>query len=503
SLSELTAPTANDNCDGIVTGTTNAVLPITASTTITWKYTDEAGNFSEQTQSVIVDDTTAPIIGEFENKIIQGDEDGNSILADYTSQVEVYDNCDPNPIVSQIPAPGELISGSTEITITVKDNAGNTNSTGFMVVVEDSGDPDGCNTNLFPVINEITGPIDPVPIGNPITIKASISDDNISYATWSLSTDGTTFIDQPKETILGDFISKTFDLPVNVYSIKLLIEDACGVTATSVFEYVVIYDLDGGFVTGGGWIHSPVGAYVADTSLEGKASFGFVAKYKSGRNNTSEVEGNTNFQFRNADFHFKSSAHDDMSLVISGGRSTYKGVGSINGSGIYKFMVVAIDGDLNGQLNSDKFRIKIWESDSDVLVYDNKIGESDNSDATTELEGGSIVIHKPKGNKTNDDLEIKLTDTNEAIEILETLMVLPNPIQTEAVARFSVRGDAEIILKIFDYIGREIQVLYSGSVKAMEIHDIPFQRHNMMSGVYILKLTTAKGHSYERQFIVE
>ena len=74
---------------------------------------------------------------------------------------------------------------------------------------------------------------------------------------------------------------------------------------------------------------------------------------------------------------------------------------------------------------------------------------------------------------------------------------------TEAVARFSIKEDAEVILRIFDFNGREINVLFSGPVNALEVYDITFQRNNMMSGVYILKLTTASRHSYDKQFIVE
>ena len=49
----LTAPTASDNCDGIITATTNVTPPIMASTTITWTYTDAAGNTATQTEEVI------------------------------------------------------------------------------------------------------------------------------------------------------------------------------------------------------------------------------------------------------------------------------------------------------------------------------------------------------------------------------------------------------------------------------------------------------------------
>ncbi len=61
SVTALSAPTATDNCAGTITATHNATLPITASTTITWTYTDPSGNTSSQMQSVVIDDVTAPV----------------------------------------------------------------------------------------------------------------------------------------------------------------------------------------------------------------------------------------------------------------------------------------------------------------------------------------------------------------------------------------------------------------------------------------------------------
>ena len=58
---------------------------------------------------------------------------------------------------------------------------------------------------------------------------------------------------------------------------------------------VVIYDPKGGFVTGGGWIDSPLDAYLYDPSLTGKATFGFVSKYLKGAN---APTGQTEFQFK-------------------------------------------------------------------------------------------------------------------------------------------------------------------------------------------------------------
>ncbi|WP_395049458.1 GEVED domain-containing protein, partial [Flavobacterium sp.] len=58
-----TAPTATSSCTGVVIGTTSTVLPITTqgTTIVTWTYNDGNGNTSTQNQTVIVDDTVAPI----------------------------------------------------------------------------------------------------------------------------------------------------------------------------------------------------------------------------------------------------------------------------------------------------------------------------------------------------------------------------------------------------------------------------------------------------------
>ncbi|WP_188405199.1 S8 family serine peptidase, partial [Psychroflexus salis] len=55
-VTSLTLPTATDNCDGEIIGTTNAVLPITETETITWTYQDESGNSVTQNQLISIND---------------------------------------------------------------------------------------------------------------------------------------------------------------------------------------------------------------------------------------------------------------------------------------------------------------------------------------------------------------------------------------------------------------------------------------------------------------
>ncbi|OXA82004.1 hypothetical protein B0A65_01180, partial [Flavobacterium frigidimaris] len=60
SVASIIAPTATDNCIGLVTGTTTTTFPITASTTVVWTYTDGT-NTSTQNQIVTIADTMAPV----------------------------------------------------------------------------------------------------------------------------------------------------------------------------------------------------------------------------------------------------------------------------------------------------------------------------------------------------------------------------------------------------------------------------------------------------------
>ena len=59
-------------------------------------------------------------------------------------------------------------------------------------------------------------------------------------------------------------------------------------------------------------------------------------------------------------------------------------------------MATAIEGDLNGSGGVDKFRIKIWDRETDILIYDNQVDgdPSDTADPNTAIQAGSIVIHK-------------------------------------------------------------------------------------------------------------
>jgi PKD repeat protein len=232
----------------------------------------------------------------------------------------------------------------------------------------------------------ITGPSGPVPLGTSVQASAAIGGWGTLAATWDWG-DGTLTSGQIQGPLCAG--SHLYAVP-GVYTITLTVRDGGGQSsAPAIYQFAVVYDPNGGFVTGGGWIDSPRGAYTPDTSLTGKATFGFVSKYKKG---ATVPSGETRFQFKTAGLDFESDTY--QWLVVAGAQAQFRGEGSVNGLDGYDFFITAIDGEVAGGGRPDTFRIKIWDRNSGGIVYDNLMHAPDTADPTTTLGGGSIVVHK-------------------------------------------------------------------------------------------------------------
>jgi len=315
---------------------------------VTFTFNDGNGNTSTTTQTVVVDDVTAPVVTVPQNITVNNDANVCGAVVNYN--VSATDNCSTvTPTMTAGLASGaEFPVGTTTVTYTATDAAGNKTEESFTVTVE----------NTAPTLSAMSGPEHPVEVGTAATLSANYSDNNLISGGFTFSSDGETYSNPQPASIADGRVSGSFALSPGVYNVKLLVTDACGATAEVVYEgFAVIYDPNGGFVTGGGWIYSIPGSMPSKPLAEGKATFGFNAKYKNGKNSVAEVDGSTNFQFKDRDFHFKSSSHNDMSLVVAGRKATYRGKGTVNGEGAYEFMVTVIDGDVNGGDGIDKFRI--------------------------------------------------------------------------------------------------------------------------------------------------
>ena len=159
-------------------------------------------------------------------------------------------------------------------------------------------------------------PTDPVAVSTTVNVQGNFTDPGTHTAVWSWN-DGTTSAGVVSEsaghgTVTGSHIYTV----AGVYRVTLTVTDSGGSSGQKVSPFLVVYDPNGGFVTGGGWINSPPGAYPAFPGLTGRANFGFVSKYQRG---ASIPTGTTEFEFRAAGLNFQSVAY--QWLVISGARA--------------------------------------------------------------------------------------------------------------------------------------------------------------------------------------
>jgi len=136
----VVAPTTTDNCAGTVTGTTSNPLTYTAQGTysITWTFADGNGNSSTATQSVVVLDTSAPSIVAPSTVNATANAACNAtgvVLGTPTTS----DNCAVASVSNNAPATFPL--GTTIVTWTVTDAAGNSSTAAQSVTITDNTVP--------------------------------------------------------------------------------------------------------------------------------------------------------------------------------------------------------------------------------------------------------------------------------------------------------------------------------------------------------------------------
>ena len=404
----------DDNPTGTASDTYNVTVTVT----------DDDGGEGSATTTVTVNNVT-PIITASGSVI---DENGvatvSGDITDPGSQdtfTVVIDWGEGSPETYSYPAGSKSYSQTHQY---LDDNPTATASDIYGITVTVTDDDTGVDTatttvtvnNVAPVLGPITVPLAPLPVGSEVIATADFADTGIQdthTAVWDWG-DGTISTATISEANGSGIITGTHAYASEgVYTIKVTLTDDDGGSDTSVFFYDVVFLPDGTFVTGGGWIASPEGAYASDQSLTGKVHFGFVVRSRRSKGTTT-YSGETQVQLRAGNRNFQSTSYD--SLVFEKSTATYSGSGTLDGAGDYGFTVTVIDvgdsgdggsspkkgggkggkggGGTTASDTSDTFRIKIWDKVTLEVIYDSQPGASDDADPTTPLGGGSIVIHK-------------------------------------------------------------------------------------------------------------
>jgi len=187
-VTSLTAPSATDNCAGIVTVINDATLPITAqgTTVVTWTYDDGNGNTSTQTQNVIITDITSPVPDSPTLPDIIDQCEVTSLLAPLST-----DNCAGIVTVTNDATFPITTQGITVVTWTYDDGNGNTSTQTQNVIITDITSPVPDLATLLDITNqcEVTSLLAPLATDNCAGIVTVTND-----ATFPITTQGTTVV---------------------------------------------------------------------------------------------------------------------------------------------------------------------------------------------------------------------------------------------------------------------------------------------------------------------
>lgn len=421
---------------------------------------------------------------------------------------------DGSTSIVEIPAGNKIeVKKETGTFIAPEDNT-------VALVVETGGEQltvePGVVESYDPFIKSISLPEGPVAINTSVDVKATFVDTDDSrphQAVWnwgdgSQSAGEVIYDNAPSMEVSG---AHTYTEPgVYVVSLTVTDNDNNGEERKSTEDgdlttsYVVVYDPDEGFVTGGGWINSPEGSLVSEPEATGKAAFGFVSKYIKGKNT---LTGETEFQFIAGDLGFHSSYYDW--LLINKHKAMFKGAGTINGTGNYGFQLSAIDAALTPETSDeDQFRIRIWDKDNnDELIYDNQMGAGQNDDPSCTIEGGNIKIFKPNEKGNNLNSAGQNISQNDLIREVNELLVYPNPFREQVEIQYRTFEGQQHSISIMDLFGQEIKVIINNSYLP-GFHNVIWngrdeRNQRLPSGVYFVKLQVGGQHSLQKIILIE
>jgi gliding motility-associated-like protein len=139
---------------------TGSAFPV-GTTVVTHSATDASGNTVSCSFNVVVTDNITPTISCPATQTISLNSTCTASIPDYTSMAIAADNCtvSSNLIITQSPAAGTLVSGSgtTVVTLTVQDQAGNTSNCAFNLNRVDNSAPTMvCPTNITTNVSGIS-----------------------------------------------------------------------------------------------------------------------------------------------------------------------------------------------------------------------------------------------------------------------------------------------------------------------------------------------------------
>jgi hypothetical protein len=304
---------------------------------------------------------------------------------------------------------GSWFNHPVVITWTATDNAGTTTTPAPTTASTDGADviytsAESCDTNgncstgsfsvsldtVAPVITGLALSANPVKVGAPTTLQVTANDALSGVASaeyWIDSDPGAGMGTSLTASTPGTFSATLSGLSTGVHTIGVRARDAAGTWSAVSTALPVVYNPNGGFAVGGGWLvpggsTSDSGDLLPGINGTSKAHFGFVVKYQKGASTV--PSGSFQFRYKVGDFELSSAGYDWL-VVTNSQWAHFSGTARLNGGTEAYPMTVSVR-DSNKSGTPDRLVLKVFAVGADPST------SSPIYQASGDVKGGSISL---------------------------------------------------------------------------------------------------------------
>jgi hypothetical protein len=197
--------------------------------------------------------------------------------------------------------------------------------------------------------------------------------------------------------------------------------------------------------------------------MTGQVAFGFASNYFK---NATNPKGETELVFKDGGVEFNAVNYDVLVVDPTKSKATYKGLGKtiINGveqSG-YAFLMVVIDGKTPTNLNgTDRIRIKIYNKNTNAIIYDNQPGDPDDADPITPVDNplpdgcDIVVVNTPSAPSADITRNAQMETTPEITRF--NVKAFPNPTGDQFTLYLENATNEKVSIVVYDMLGRELK----------------------------------------------
>ncbi|MET8832764.1 PKD domain-containing protein [Micromonospora sp. NPDC004540] len=225
-------------------------------------------------------------------------------------------------------------------------------------------------------------------VGTPVEVTAPFTDAANDTHTCDVSWDDST---TTRSVPTGRVCTQTHTFTsAGMYTIEVAVTDDDGGTGTA-NVMVVVYDPEGGFLTDGGVISSPAGAFPAGPEHTGKLIIQASVKYQPGESGPVPGNGRLAADLEGGEMRLQSTGFEWL-VVSPTGKVAVKGVGTVGGQAGFGFL-------LYGDDDPDGLRLVVWRLGDNTIpnnqiIYDNRPSSLDLDESSlTAMATGAIQIH--------------------------------------------------------------------------------------------------------------